>query len=336
MPASTGGKGGRRRIGALVTSLALTAGLASAVAPDAAQAAAYRQADDGARIVNVSRVGRGGSMMDLTVASPALGSTQKVRLVVPKTWKAKTTRTWPVVYAYHGGRADYRVWTSFGHIQDLARSWDVIVVMPEGGNGSYTDWYNGGRGGTPKWETWHTTEVRQLVERNFHVGGVRAAIGFSSGGQGAFSYAFRHPGMFRSASSYSGLLSLMQPTLQTMLIWTDLGVMPNPLAIWGNPLEARERLNWVQHDPASNVARLRGTRLYVSSGTGSFALNDIASLAEWIVGQSAKDFLAKAQTARIPVVGHIYGGGSHSWPYWIRESHADWPGVMRAIGAHHL
>lgn len=335
MPVSTGGKGGLRRLGALVTSLALTAGLASAVAPNA-DAAGYRRADDGARIVKVSRVSRGGSMLDLTVASPALGSTQKIRLIVPKTWKAKTTRTWPVVYAFHGGNADYRSWTDAGHLQDLAKAWDVIVVMPEGANGSYTDWYNGGRGGTPKWETWHTTEVRELVERNFHVGGARAAIGLSSGGQGAVTYAFRHPGMFRSASSYSGLLSLMPPTIQTMLIYTDWGVTPDPFAIWGNPLDPRARSNWVRHDPASNVARLRGTRLYVSSGTGTFALTDISLLAEWIVGQSATDFLAKAQAAHIPVIQHVYGGGRHSWSYWIREVHADWPGVMQSIGAHKL
>jgi S-formylglutathione hydrolase FrmB len=311
--------------------LVLAAGLTPAVHADAA---GYRKADDGARITKVYRRVRGGPLMDVTVVSPALGSTRKIRLIVPKTWSPTAKRTWPVVYAFHGGNADYRSWTDTGHLQDLAKKWDVIVVMPEGGNGSYTDWYNHGQGGTPKWETWHTMEVRQLMERNFRVGGARAAIGLSSGGQGAITYAFRHPGMFRSASSYSGVLSLLPVGVQTLLIYIDSGVTPDPFAIWGDPIS--DRLNWVQHDPASNVARLRGTRLYVSSGGGSFNPANSSQISEFVVRRSDEDFLQAANASRIPVITHLYGGGAHSWYYWIREVHADWPGVMRAIGARKL
>ena len=48
--------------------------------------------------------------------------------------------------------------------------------MPEGANGSYTDWYNYGKGGVPKWETFHTKEVIQLMERNYHAGTARAVM----------------------------------------------------------------------------------------------------------------------------------------------------------------
>jgi len=46
----------------------------------------------------------------------------------------------------------------------------VLVVVPEAGQaGFYSDWYNRGRGGPPGWETFHLTELRQLLERQADV-----------------------------------------------------------------------------------------------------------------------------------------------------------------------
>ncbi|MEV4256352.1 alpha/beta hydrolase family protein, partial [Spirillospora sp. NPDC049652] len=281
----------------------------------------------------------GKNKVDLSVKSPALGQTRTVRVLVPNGWKAKTTQTWPTLYALHGGNDTYVSWTRSTDIATVARQWNTIVVMPEGSNGSYTDWYNGGRGGTPRWETFHTSEVRQLVERNLHAGASRAIMGISSGGQGAITYAARHPGMFKSAASYSGVLSMLSPGIPALLLYINMRSGTNPLDIWGDPVTARA--NWVAHDPASLVKRLAGTQVLISSGNGTpgpldkpgKSPVDIGYLSETQVLRANGDFVTAAKNAGVPVRADFYGAGSHSWPYWKREMHKDWADIMASIGA---
>ncbi|MFD0853072.1 alpha/beta hydrolase, partial [Actinomadura adrarensis] len=220
----------------------------------------YLPADTGARITGVKWTGE--RQADISVQSPALASVQKVRVLVPPAWKTGATRSWSTLYAYHGGNDTYISWTRSTDIESLAAKYDVLVAMPEGANGSYTDWYNNGAGGTPKWETFHTVEVRQLLERNFGAGELRAAMGISSGGQGAVTYAARHPGMFRYSASFSGVLSMLTPGMPTILLYLNSGNGTDPSKIWGDPV--RHRANWKAHDPATLVQNLRGTRVHVS------------------------------------------------------------------------
>jgi diacylglycerol O-acyltransferase/trehalose O-mycolyltransferase len=146
-------------------------------------------------------------MLDLTIDSPALGRTAEVRLLLPRRFQAQPTRRWPVLWLLQGCCDSYQSWTRSTDVDELAELGDVLVVMPEAGEvGFYTDWYNGGRAGPPRWETFHLTELRQLLERDWRAGDRRVIAGLSMGGLGAMAYAARHPGMFRAAASYSGLL----------------------------------------------------------------------------------------------------------------------------------
>ncbi|MFB4319073.1 alpha/beta hydrolase [Actinomadura sp. 21ATH] len=294
-------------------------------------------ADDGARITAVQW--RGKRQVDISVASPALGSTQKVRVLLPRAWSTSAPRTWPVVFAFHGGEDTYVSWTRSTDIAKVAARYDVLVALPEGANGSYTDWYNDGRGGIPKWETFHTQEVRQLLERNFRAGSARAAIGLSSGAQGALTYAARHPGMYRYAAAYSGVLSMLSPGIPSLLLYINSSNGQDASKIWGDP--NRDRANWAAHDPASLAARLRTTRVHVSAGNGNpgpldknkGAPWDIRYLSESQVERASKDFAARAKAAGVPLTTNFYGPGSHTWGYWKREMHATWPTMMSAIGA---
>jgi S-formylglutathione hydrolase FrmB len=297
----------------------------------------YLAADDGARITGVKWDGE--RRADLSVASPALGSTRKVRLIVPRTWSDTATRTWPIVYAFHGGNDTYTAWTRKSDITRVAAGYGVLVAMPEGANGSYTDWYNKGAGGPPKWETFHTIEVPQLLERNFGAGRARAAMGLSSGAQGAVTYAARHPGMFKYAAAYSGVLSMLSPGIPTLLLYLNSEDGQDATRIWGDPLW--DRGNWAAHDPASLVRDLRGTRVHVSAGNGrpgpfdppGRAFWDVRYLSESQVERTSRTFASRARSAGVPITTNFYGAGSHSWGYWNREMHSTWPAMMRAIQA---
>ncbi|OLT25767.1 esterase [Actinomadura sp. CNU-125] len=315
----------------------LVAGIGAAGAGTAHADTAAARADDGARIVAES--GLAGNDVDITIASPALGKRVKARVLLPENWTRDAARTWPVLYAFHGGQDDYTSWARNTDIEAWARAYNVIVVMPEGENGSYADWYNYGKGATPKWETFHTAEVRQLIERNYNAGARRAAIGNSSGGAGAVTYAARHPGMFEYVASLSGVLSMRQPGIPAMLMFTNASNGQDPFAIWGIPWA--DDANWKAHDPHTLAPELRGTGIFFSAGTTGrpgpgdpdVAPWDIGLLSEIVIGANNKEFKKRLDELGIPHTAHIYGDGRHNWPAWVRESEFVWPSLMKAIGA---
>jgi S-formylglutathione hydrolase FrmB len=228
-------------------------------------------ADDGARIVEVSRLGR--RTVDLTVASPALGRPAKVRLLLPARFASEPNRRWPVLYLLHGCCDSYMSWTRSTDVERLTATTNLLVVMPEGGPaGFYADWYNAGRDGPPRWESFHLVELRQLLERNWQAGDRRAVAGPSMGGLGAMAYAARHPGLFRAAASFSGILDTRPdgPGDGAGLVLDVLrSQRQDPLALWGDPIG--QAATWRDHDPYRLASRLRGTVLFVASATAAQA-----------------------------------------------------------------
>ena len=84
------------------------------------------------------------------------------------------------------------------------------------------------------------------------------------GGFGAMSYAARHPGTFAAAASFSGVVTPLRNAELTRGIVAFGGGDPD--ALWGSP--TADRKVWEAHDPLTLAPRLRGTRLFVSSGNG--------------------------------------------------------------------
>nr|WP_234995632.1 alpha/beta hydrolase family protein [Streptoalloteichus hindustanus] len=291
-------------------------------------------ADDGARVVRATRAE--GRALDLEIASPALGATGVVRLLLPAGWAEQPHRTWPTLWLLHGccEPADYRAWTQFTDVAEFTASLPVLVVMPTGGRaGMYSPWWNFGRGGPPDWERFHVTEVRQILERGYRAGTRRAVAGLSVGGFGAMHYAFRHPDLFAAAASYSGLLNTLAPTVPEVI----KGILiregfHNWAGLWGD--EHRNRTLWTSHNPHDNVDRLRGKALYVSSGNGlpgpfdpPYRLDALESAAY----ASSRDFTGELRANGIEVTTD-YGNGSHSWPYWDQALRRSWPVLARGLG----
>ncbi|MGI8332962.1 alpha/beta hydrolase [Actinomadura scrupuli] len=324
------------------------AAMMSALLFPASQAAGAElvAADDGAKIV--ARTQLDDRTFDLTVSSPALAESVQVRVLVPKGWSQTAARTWPVVYAYQGGRDTYVSWTRSTDIEEVSAKYDVMVVMPEGDNGSYTDWWNYGKGGTPKWETFHTREVLQLMERNFRAGATgkkRAVMGISSGASGAITYAARHPGMFGYAVSSSGVLHLTQPGIPAMTMFVNafFGDGGDPYRIWGIP--GIDTANWKAHDPYELANNLRGTGLYISSGTTGLpgpydspepGHEKSVQFQEVLCGSTTISFIARLKELGIPATTHVYENGWHNWEAWQPEMHRYWPAMMTTIGARPL
>jgi len=277
--------------------------------------------------------------VDLTVHSAANDRDLPVRLLVPPGWSRTASTTWPVLYLLHGGNDDYTSWTRETDIEELSASTPALIAMPEAGrDANYADWYDPAGGpNAGLWETFHLTEVWQVLRDGYRAGAARSVAGISSGGTGAITYAARHPGMFKYAASYSGPLNLFDPVMQAILLDTAAENGDDPNAIWGSPSAQAD--NWHQHNPLDIATGLTGTGVYLSSGMtglpGDLDPNDEwnpVQFGEAVIGASTFAMSLRLSLARIPATVHLYPNGTHSWPYWQRELHSSWPRLMNSLG----
>lgn len=312
-------------LAAALLGLAATAAPASAGTGTQAAPAGAAAADDGAYVVAQQWIDA--RTLDLTIHSPAMAADEPVRLLLPSDWNTRPYERWPVLYLLHGCCGNYTNWTSRTDVEQLTAGTDVLVVMPEAGaDGFYSNWWNGGSGGVPEWETFHLTELRQILDRGFRASPRMAVAGLSMGGYGAMKYA--ETGLFRAAASYSGVVDpLSNPG----------GVLASlyPNALWGDPVA--QRAIWVANDPTYHVALLHGVELFVASGNGQPGPLDPPgtrpNAVEAEVHAESLNFVQALKQAYVPVTTDFYGPGTHSWLYWQRDLHQSFPMLMKAIGA---
>ncbi|MFI6292589.1 alpha/beta hydrolase [Nonomuraea sp. NPDC050790] len=257
--------------------------------------------------------------LELTLRSPALDAITKVRLLLPRNWDEQ--ERWPALWLLHGGLDDHTSWTAKTDVDALTRDDALMVVMPDGGRcGSYSDWWNGGAGGPPRWATYHLKELLPLLESRYRAGPSRAIAGYSMGGQGAMLYAAK--GGFKAAASFSGAVHILADGVpQAVMAGTTLGCVGTDWKrIWGDP--DRERANWRAHNPYDQAENLRGVRLYVAAGGGD--------LVEDLAARAARAFTGRLRDLDIPVTTHFYRGGHHH-TFWQRELRRAYPMLKGAL-----
>lgn len=279
--------------------------------------------------------------------SHALGGVAPVRLLPPPDFARRPRARWPVLYLLHGANDSYVSWTRSTDVEALTARTDLLVAMPEAGMaGFYSNWWNYGRGVVPGWETFHLRELPEVLNRGLRAGSRRAVAGLSMGGFGALSYAGRHPGMFRAAASFSGILETtyphaapLAPTIPDLILGILSSAGYDPLRLWGDP--TRQAEIWAAHNPYDLLPRLRGVRLFVAAGNGypgpldppGTPRNSLGALIERGLYPTSLASVAKASRLGIHVATHFYGNGTHDWPYWRRDPHHAFPLLARSIGA---
>jgi S-formylglutathione hydrolase FrmB len=101
-------------------------------------------------------------------------------------------------------------------------------------------------------------------------------------------------------------------------------------AMWGpfgGPL-------WVAHDPAKNVAKLRGVAVYAAASSGAvgdvdrlhadFGPNITGGFIEGKIADSTKRFADAAAAAGVPIHHVVRPEGSHTWGLFESEMHESW------------
>lgn len=240
---------------------------------------------------------------------------------------------YPLLVLLHGLESNYDWFSKSGLASELD-GLGAIVVMPEGGSGWYTDWWNGGERGSPSWETYELSDVIPAImslypilpQRQYH-----ALAGISMGGYGAVYLGGRLPDFFGSVATLSGFVDpqffagLTEPAMG----FTSLAPFKgddNFNAVDGPP----SGFYFQGHNPMLLVENLEQTRVFESTGTGmpsSAGLSQPGSLPEIVEGSVLESLIihpmnelyhAALTAAGIDVTYETYSGG-HDIPDFANE-----------------
>ena len=237
--------------------------------------------------------------------STRVGKALPYNVLLPVDYNQRTARTkrYPVLYLLHGLTGHYTNWLEHTHLADYTRAYDLIIIMPEGNDGWYTD---STTVPSDKYESYIVRELIPDVEKRFRVStnrDGRAIAGLSMGGYGALKFGVKYPEMFAFAGSMSGALGAASWTQEDLrgfeFIWRTLVTVFGPE---NNPMRKANDVSRLYREvPASRIGAL--PYVYLDCGTADPLLPSSRSLAAILLER------------KIP---HEYRQlpGTHAWAYW--------------------
>jgi putative tributyrin esterase len=137
------------------------------------------------------------------IDSFVLGRVTPYFVLLPIDYEVSGLR-YPVLFLLHGLFGGFNNWIELTEIASRAAAHQLIIVMPEGGDGWYTD-----SATVPgeKYETYFLTELLPHIDETYCTitdRNARAIAGLSMGGYGAFKFALKRADLFCFAASFSG------------------------------------------------------------------------------------------------------------------------------------
>jgi len=204
-------------------------------------------------------------------------------------------RPWSVFYLLHGLSDDHTIWMRRTSVERYVAGLPLVVVMPDGGRGWYTNAIEG-----YAYEDDLLKDVVGLVDRTFPVKAERsgrAIGGLSMGGYGAVKVGLKHHEMFASVNSHSGALGFAR-------------IDPNE-ARKASPEFARifgPSPQGGPEDPFAIVERVDHGRLP--------AIRIDCGVDDFLIDQNRR-FHAHLDSLHVPHEYQEYPG-AHDWGYWDR------------------
>ncbi len=214
----------------------------------------------------------------------------------------------PVLYLLHGIGSDSTIWLRHSRIEWYVRDLPLMVVMPDGYRGFYTNNEQG-----PAYAKHLGSELVRFIDRNFQTRAERAgrAIGgLSMGGYGALRLGLGFPDRFCSVNSHSG--SLARSNADFSHEAEEAGrhrdkpkeFLVELRRVFGS------RPQGTDHDILRLAQRAQAEgnlpHLLLDCGTEDFLIED------------NRAFHAQLEEAGIPHAYHEHKGG-HDWDYWDRQ-----------------
>jgi S-formylglutathione hydrolase FrmB len=230
--------------------------------------------------------------------SQILGKATTTQIIFPETGKPP----FPTLYLLHGLSDDSTMWVRRTRLEIYAASLPLIIVMPDGYRGFYTDNEEG-----PAYALHIGEELPAFIERTFPAirrRDGRAISGLSMGGYGALRIGLGYHDRFCSVHSHSGAVG-----------WGRNGKIESvEKASAPDPDFAAERLrifgsspDGTDHDLLALARRAQNTKklpnILLDCGKKDFLLPE------------NRAFVKELRGLKIPHAYHEYPGG-HNWDYW--------------------
>lgn len=145
------------------------------------------------------------------------------------------------------------------------------------------------------------------------------------GGLGALSYPARHPGIWKAAFSFSGIVDTLHTKGATKDLVAELKKRGVDLgALWGDP--GRDPADWRSHNPYDLIARMHDVPVYLSAGDGSRGPRR-----EVLFRQEAEAYAARARASGMDVTTD-FGVGGHLWPDFDTALGRAMPWICQQLG----
>ena len=174
-----------------------------------------------------------------------------------------------------------------------------IVVMPEGADGWYTDWWNNGLRGSPAWESYELGEVIPEILARFPILPGRryhAIAGVSMGGMGSTYLGGRLPGFFGSVASLSGFVD---PQYFANIADPAMGFLAHAQQNgdwnWDAVLGPPHGFYASGHNPTDLVMNLEHTRVFLSTGNGEPSNAETSQLDAGNAENFAQNWIAEGE-----------------------------------------
>jgi S-formylglutathione hydrolase FrmB len=272
-------------------------------------------------------------LTELTLRTAAISHDTGIRVLLPNGYAEHRKRRYPVLYLLHGSGGSETDWTTTGDAEAITANYPVIVVMPDTDqNGYYSDWYNDGAFGPPKYETYEISQLIPWIDARYRTIAKRrgrAVAGLSMGGFGALSFATRHPDLFVHVAGFSPAANTNYAPF-VALQETGSSEGEPTTGIWGE--RTSQEVRWRAHNPWDLASNLRGMDVTLRYGNGSpggpFGGGDPLEAG---VHQMSVDLDKRLTTLGIPHINDDYGAGGHTWDYWQRDLKEEMPLLMKSF-----
>lgn len=267
-----------------------------------------------ARLVAQSAQQESARLKEETVQSAALGRSMHYRVLLPSNYDASLQR-YPVLYLLHGLGGNYTDWSTRSNVAEYSRMLPLIIVMPDGETG----WYTNAADGSARFEDYILTDLQADVVKKFRTINSRygrAIAGLSMGGYGAMKMALKRPAAFSVAASFSGAFNATrQGELERLIGWAEADRLTKIFGPAGSKTRA-------ENDVFTLAAALKpagAPYIYVDCGIADNSL--IAANRELV--------------AAIHKTGAAYEyhevAGAHTWDYWDRRIREFLPVLMEKM-----
>ena len=237
-----------------------------------------------------------------TFPSEVLGAEKSCTVYLPDGYD-RSQESSPVLYLLHGASGCHTDWTLKGDLRRIAdeaiaagMARPMIVVMPDAsGEGPKRTGRHMGYFDVPGWdyERFFFEEFMPAVEKRYRIASDkahRAVAGLSMGGGGTAVYALRHPELFGSACSMSGLLDMFPGRRSYDNAFQQSVADNSPVAL-------------LRGMTAEQLDGVRSVRWWVDCGDDDFL---------W---KCNVDFYTLMRERDIPLQYRMRDGG-HTWRYW--------------------